>query len=53
VNWVFEPKKILLTINEDESSVKINENTNFIRQITMCDLEEIILRLECCACFMH
>jgi hypothetical protein len=41
VNWVFEPKKIL--------SSKINEN----RQIKMRDYEEIILRLECCACFMH
>ncbi len=53
MDWVFEPKKILLTVNKDESSAKINENIDLIRQITMCDLEEILLRLERCACFMH
>jgi hypothetical protein len=43
VNWVFEPKKIFL----EGQTMKINEHNQ------MRDLEEIILRLECCSCFMH
>ena len=47
VTWVFEPKKIFLTVNKEGQLAKINENTQ------MRDFEEIIFRLERCSCFMH
>ncbi|CAF2969513.1 unnamed protein product [Rotaria sp. Silwood2] len=53
INWVFELEKISLTSNKEAILSKTNENIQLIKQIQKRDFEEIILRLECCSCFMH
>jgi len=45
VNWVFQPKEILLTVNQ--------EGMISNKEIQSRDFEEILVRLERCACFMH
>ena len=48
VNWVFEPKKVIIMNHREERAAKLNE-----KQTLMRDFEEIIQRLENCSCFMH
>lgn len=53
VDWVFELDKISMTSNKDVLPLKQNSNFCLKKQRKHRDFEEIILRLECCACFMH
>ncbi len=45
MNWVFQPKEILLTVNQEGMTPN--------KEIQSRDFEEILVRLERCACFMH
>lgn len=48
IKWVFEPKRSLRTILQNDEM-----SSNIDRQNPMRDFDEIIYRLERCSCFMH